>query len=188
MGWAWGPFSESPQARSAPSRSGRVGPPRWLSPLSSNAARPPPWPSEAPLSAASLPCAKLWGLLIPGQDRANSRALIPIACNFMSHEKCLKHVRTPCASVAPSLVHVRIERGRLICGCRCRGLRKAGSVAGAGLAGAGQAGAGLGVRTVGWMGWPWSTRLSWSGSLSAECASASAPLPAEQLGLTSPWF
>uniref|UniRef100_A0A4X1T490 Diacylglycerol kinase n=1 Tax=Sus scrofa TaxID=9823 RepID=A0A4X1T490_PIG len=36
----------------------------------------------------------------------------------MSHEKCLKHVRTPCASVAPSLVHVRIERGRLICGVR----------------------------------------------------------------------
>ncbi|OWK13677.1 DGKQ [Cervus elaphus hippelaphus] len=25
-------------------------------------------------------------------------------CNFMSHEKCLKHVKTPCTSVAPSLV------------------------------------------------------------------------------------
>ncbi|XP_027453533.1 diacylglycerol kinase theta isoform X1 [Zalophus californianus] len=27
-------------------------------------------------------------------------------CNFMSHEKCLKHVKTPCAGVAPSLVRV----------------------------------------------------------------------------------
>ncbi|XP_077876921.1 diacylglycerol kinase theta isoform X5 [Ictidomys tridecemlineatus] len=25
-------------------------------------------------------------------------------CNFMSHEKCLKHVRTPCTGIAPSLV------------------------------------------------------------------------------------
>ncbi|XP_059023601.1 diacylglycerol kinase theta isoform X4 [Mustela lutreola] len=25
-------------------------------------------------------------------------------CNFMSHEKCLKHVKTPCTGVAPSLV------------------------------------------------------------------------------------
>uniref|UniRef100_A0A2K5CW60 Diacylglycerol kinase n=1 Tax=Aotus nancymaae TaxID=37293 RepID=A0A2K5CW60_AOTNA len=29
-------------------------------------------------------------------------------CNFMSHEKCLKHVRTPCTSVAPSLVRVAV--------------------------------------------------------------------------------
>ncbi|XP_041608191.1 diacylglycerol kinase theta isoform X3 [Vulpes lagopus] len=29
-------------------------------------------------------------------------------CNFMSHEKCLKHVKTPCASVAPSLVRVPV--------------------------------------------------------------------------------
>ncbi|XP_073094008.1 diacylglycerol kinase theta isoform X3 [Manis javanica] len=29
-------------------------------------------------------------------------------CNFMSHEKCLKHVKAPCASLAPSLVHVPV--------------------------------------------------------------------------------
>ncbi|XP_008062189.2 diacylglycerol kinase theta, partial [Carlito syrichta] len=29
-------------------------------------------------------------------------------CNFMSHEKCLKHVRTPCTRVAPSLVRVPV--------------------------------------------------------------------------------
>ncbi|XP_054437825.1 diacylglycerol kinase theta [Pteronotus mesoamericanus] len=29
-------------------------------------------------------------------------------CNFMSHEKCLKQVKTPCASVAPSLVRVPV--------------------------------------------------------------------------------
>ncbi|XP_030657173.1 diacylglycerol kinase theta isoform X3 [Nomascus leucogenys] len=29
-------------------------------------------------------------------------------CNFMSHEKCLKHVRTPCTSMAPSLVRVPV--------------------------------------------------------------------------------
>lgn len=37
------------------------------------------------------------------------RALVPTVCNFMSHEKCLKHVKTPCTSVAPSLVRVRME-------------------------------------------------------------------------------
>ncbi|XP_062964684.1 diacylglycerol kinase theta isoform X2 [Cynocephalus volans] len=36
-------------------------------------------------------------------------------CNFMSHEKCLKHVRTPCASAAPSLVRVPVAH--------CFGLR-----------------------------------------------------------------
>ncbi|XP_058157876.1 LOW QUALITY PROTEIN: diacylglycerol kinase theta [Dasypus novemcinctus] len=29
-------------------------------------------------------------------------------CNFMSHEKCVKHVRTPCACVAPGLVRVPV--------------------------------------------------------------------------------
>ncbi|KAB1282689.1 Diacylglycerol kinase theta [Camelus dromedarius] len=29
-------------------------------------------------------------------------------CNFMSHEKCVKHVKTPCTSVAPSLVRVPV--------------------------------------------------------------------------------
>ncbi|KAK2499459.1 LOW QUALITY PROTEIN: hypothetical protein MC885_006166, partial [Smutsia gigantea] len=29
-------------------------------------------------------------------------------CNFMSHEKCLKHVKAPCASLAPSLVRVPV--------------------------------------------------------------------------------
>ncbi|XP_069451063.1 diacylglycerol kinase theta isoform X2 [Ovis canadensis] len=29
-------------------------------------------------------------------------------CNFMSHEKCLKHVKIPCTSVAPSLVRVPV--------------------------------------------------------------------------------
>ncbi|XP_024907617.1 diacylglycerol kinase theta [Pteropus alecto] len=29
-------------------------------------------------------------------------------CNFMSHEKCLKHVKTPCPSMAPSLVRVPV--------------------------------------------------------------------------------
>ncbi|XP_045330820.1 diacylglycerol kinase theta isoform X2 [Leopardus geoffroyi] len=36
-------------------------------------------------------------------------------CNFMSHEKCLKHVKTPCSSVAPSLVRVPVAH--------CFGLR-----------------------------------------------------------------
>ncbi|XP_043915042.1 diacylglycerol kinase theta [Protopterus annectens] len=29
-------------------------------------------------------------------------------CNFMSHEKCLKHVKTPCSCVAPHLVRVPV--------------------------------------------------------------------------------
>ncbi|XP_068927793.1 diacylglycerol kinase theta [Petaurus breviceps papuanus] len=29
-------------------------------------------------------------------------------CNFMSHEKCLKHVKIPCACIAPSLVRVPV--------------------------------------------------------------------------------
>ncbi|KAB1282690.1 Diacylglycerol kinase theta [Camelus dromedarius] len=33
-------------------------------------------------------------------------------CNFMSHEKCVKHVKTPCTSVAPSLVRVRAYSGQ----------------------------------------------------------------------------
>ncbi|KAM6220845.1 diacylglycerol kinase theta [Rhynchocyon petersi] len=36
-------------------------------------------------------------------------------CNFMSHEKCLKHMKTPCACVAPSLVRVPVAH--------CFGLR-----------------------------------------------------------------
>lgn len=56
------------------------------------------------------------------------------ACNFMSHEKCLKHVRTPCASVAPSLVHVPVAhcfgpRGlykRKFCGVCRKGLEAPG--------------------------------------------------------------
>ncbi|KAM4854143.1 diacylglycerol kinase theta [Thomomys bottae] len=51
-------------------------------------------------------------------------------CNFMSHEKCLKQVKTPCASVAPSLVRVPIAhcfgpRGlykRKFCGVCRKGL------------------------------------------------------------------
>lgn len=38
-------------------------------------------------------------------------ALIPTVCNFMSHEKCLKLVRIPCTSVAPSLVRVSVGLG-----------------------------------------------------------------------------
>ncbi|XP_075787409.1 diacylglycerol kinase theta isoform X2 [Pelodiscus sinensis] len=33
--------------------------------------------------------------------------LLPV-CNFMSHEKCLKHVRIPCSCIAPSLVRVPV--------------------------------------------------------------------------------
>lgn len=43
---------------------------------------------------------------------ANSRSSHSAVCNFMSHEKCLKHVKTPCAGVAPSLVRVRMECGQ----------------------------------------------------------------------------
>ncbi|ETE73322.1 Diacylglycerol kinase theta, partial [Ophiophagus hannah] len=31
-----------------------------------------------------------------------------IVCNFMSHEKCLKYVKIPCSSIAPSLVRVPV--------------------------------------------------------------------------------
>lgn len=41
----------------------------------------------------------------------NHTAPLPIVCNFMSHEKCLKHVKIPCTGMAPSLVRVRTERG-----------------------------------------------------------------------------
>ncbi|XP_069877742.1 diacylglycerol kinase theta isoform X1 [Dipodomys merriami] len=52
------------------------------------------------------------------------------ACNFMSHEKCLKQVKTPCTSVAPSLVRVPVahcfgSRGlykRKFCGVCRKGL------------------------------------------------------------------
>ncbi|XP_048220034.1 diacylglycerol kinase theta isoform X1 [Perognathus longimembris pacificus] len=51
-------------------------------------------------------------------------------CNFMSHEKCLKQVKTPCASAAPSLVRVPVahcfgSRGlykRKFCGVCRKGL------------------------------------------------------------------
>ncbi|XP_057560862.1 diacylglycerol kinase theta isoform X3 [Hippopotamus amphibius kiboko] len=52
----------------------------------------------------------IWGLagiLCDGQGPTHG-ALIPVVCNFMSHEKCLKHVKTPCTSVAPSLVRVPV--------------------------------------------------------------------------------
>lgn len=32
--------------------------------------------------------------------------LFSTVCNFMSHEKCLKYVKIPCSSIAPSLVRV----------------------------------------------------------------------------------
>lgn len=45
-----------------------------------------------------------------GQGPAH-RAPLPVVCNFMSHERCLKHVKTPCTGLAPSLVQVRMECG-----------------------------------------------------------------------------
>ncbi|KAK1346129.1 hypothetical protein QTO34_008598 [Cnephaeus nilssonii] len=33
---------------------------------------------------------------------------VPTACNFMSHEKCVRQVKTPCTGVAPSLVRVPV--------------------------------------------------------------------------------
>lgn len=34
--------------------------------------------------------------------------ILSLVCNFMSHEKCLKQVKMPCAILAPRLVHVRM--------------------------------------------------------------------------------
>lgn len=70
-----------------------------------------PWPSVVLLAKASLLHARPWGLSIPGGSGADSRSSHPTVCNFMSHEKCLKHVKTPCSSVAPSLVRVRTSVG-----------------------------------------------------------------------------
>ncbi|KAG5845329.1 hypothetical protein ANANG_G00137700 [Anguilla anguilla] len=36
-------------------------------------------------------------------------------CNFMSHEKCLKHVKTVCSCVAPTLVRDRRALTRRFC-------------------------------------------------------------------------
>lgn len=44
----------------------------------------------------------------------------------MSHEKCLKQVKTPCASVAPSLVRVRMECGHPVGGGAGRGSGRQG--------------------------------------------------------------
>lgn len=49
--------------------------------------------------------------MIPGQHRGRLPRLCSPVCNFMSHEKCLKQVKTPCSSVAPSLVRVRVKCG-----------------------------------------------------------------------------
>lgn len=85
-------------------------------------------------------------------------------CNFMSHEKCLKHVKAPCASLAPSLVHVRME---------CGFLQPLGVVVGGDSGSCGRSwarrqygrldGAGSGTSTSGLGG---SVPLCWSGSLS----------------------
>lgn len=75
------------------------------------------------------------------------RALVPTVCNFMSHEKCLKHVKTPCTSVAPSLVRVRMELGR----CTCTFGGRAQRVWGPGSCGGGWAGSRAGRSDgVGW--------------------------------------
>ncbi|GAA6066475.1 diacylglycerol kinase theta [Tachysurus ichikawai] len=47
-------------------------------------------------------------------------------CNFMSHEKCLKHMRTVCSCMAPTLVRVPVahcfgpagQKKRFCCLCR----------------------------------------------------------------------
>lgn len=72
-----------------------------------------PWPLVVLLAKASLLHAKAWGLSMhSGLTGASSRSSHSAVCNFTSHEKCLKHVKTPCAGVAPSLVRVRMECGQ----------------------------------------------------------------------------
>lgn len=92
------------------------------------------------------------------------RALVPTVCNFMSHEKCLKHVKTPCTSVAPSLVRVRMELGR----CTCTFGGRAQRVWGPGSCG----GAGLGVGPAG--------QMVWAGSAPLQCIPVREPLPGQQ--------
>ena len=92
-------------------------------------------------------------------------ALVPTVCNFMSHEKCLKHVKTPCTSVAPSLVRVRMELGR--CTCTFGGKGKEGL--GTQLLGGG---AGLGVGPAG--------QMVWAGSAPLQCIPVREPLPGQQ--------
>ncbi|CAD7675788.1 unnamed protein product [Nyctereutes procyonoides] len=83
----------------APVSSGRVG--LWQAHAPSRAG------PAAALGAAALrvprPGSRRWG-----GAGANCRCCRSAVCNFMSHEKCLKHVKTPCASVAPSLVRVPV--------------------------------------------------------------------------------
>lgn len=66
----------------------------------------PPWPL-----VASYLHANLGSLNSRVGQGPTHMAFLPTVCNFMSHEKCLKHVKTPCTSVAPSLVRVRTEFG-----------------------------------------------------------------------------
>uniref|UniRef100_A0A2R9BTC4 Diacylglycerol kinase n=1 Tax=Pan paniscus TaxID=9597 RepID=A0A2R9BTC4_PANPA len=68
----------------------------------------PPAPPSCPALAGvrtALPCSGPGHWV--GQGPTHT-VLIPTVCNFMSHEKCLKHVRIPCTSVAPSLVRVPV--------------------------------------------------------------------------------
>ncbi|GAB1289967.1 Diacylglycerol kinase theta [Apodemus speciosus] len=41
-------------------------------------------------------------------EDGTSSSTLQVFCNFMSHEKCLKQVKTPCTSIAPSLVRVPV--------------------------------------------------------------------------------
>lgn len=61
--------------------------------------------AEAPRLHAPLGSLDSWAAqgLSPG--------FVPTVCNFMSHEKCLRQVKTPCTSLAPSLVRVRMGSG-----------------------------------------------------------------------------
>ncbi|XP_043761850.1 diacylglycerol kinase theta isoform X2 [Cervus elaphus] len=57
--------------------------------------------SGTPTSPGRASCPQRQGILVCQTGSG------PV-CNFMSHEKCLKHVKTPCTSVAPSLVRVPV--------------------------------------------------------------------------------
>lgn len=82
-----------------------------------------PWQHAGPGPALGVPLAEAPRLQAkPGSldcwaARGLTRGLVPTVCNFMSHEKCVRQVKTPCACVAPSLVRVRMaeERGLGVC-------------------------------------------------------------------------
>lgn len=129
-----------------------------------------PWQNTGPVTALGVPLAEAPhlhakpGSLDSWAAQGLTAGFVPTACNFMSHEKCVRQVKTPCTGVAPSLVRVRMDSG-------CH----------------------PGRRAEGWEGHEGSAGRAWvvpglrpGGMAGTSLGPGVGPLPEQQPGLTAP--